>query len=238
MEARNMEKIEKVEKLRAKADITYEEAKTVLEECDWDLLEAVLKLESEGKTKNTAARFSTQGSSADDEPKSPQQIAESYQSYQKQNQKKDKGFGRTIYEGIRFILKKSIDNKFIVKRYGKVVLDIPVLLLVILMIGFFWILLILMGIGLFCGFNYSFAGPELGRDDINNAMNKASHAAETLKEEMKEQAHKEHASRNHADYGHTDSGHGDHENASQDHAEQEPSGQDHNNQQHASQKEQ
>lgn len=187
-----MEKIEKVEKLRTKADITYEEAKTVLEECDWDLLEAVLKLEAEGKTKNTAARFSTQGSPADDEPKSPQQIAESYQNYQEQSQKKDKRFCKTIIDGIRFILKKGVDNKFIVKRYGEIMMDIPVLLLVILMIGFFWILLILMGIGLFCGFSYSFAGPELGRDDINSAMGKASHAAETLKTEMKEQAHKEH----------------------------------------------
>lgn len=233
-----MEQIEKVEKLRTKADITYEEAKTVLEECDWDLLEAVLKLEAEGKTKSTAARFSTQGSSADDEPKSPQQIAESYQSYQKQNQKKDKGFWRTIYEGIRFVLKKSIDNKFIVKRYGKVVLDIPVLLLAILMMGFFWILLILMGIGLFCGFSYSFAGPELGRDDINNAMNKAVHAAEILKEEMKEQAHREHTNRNHADYQYTDGGYDNHENANQDHAEQEPSAQDHNSQEHDNEKEQ
>ena len=214
-----MEQIEKVEKLRTKADITYEEAKNVLEECGWDLLEAVLKLEAEGKTKNTAARFSTQGSS-DDEPKSPQQLAESYQSYQQQNQKKDKGFWRTICEGIRFILRKSIDNKFIVKRYGIAVLDIPVLLLVILMLGFFWILLVLMAAGLFCGFSYSFAGPELGRDDINSAMDKASHAAETLKAEMKEQAHKEHADRNHSDCEHADGGNSGHENAGQEHRDE------------------
>lgn len=186
-----MEHLEKVEKLRSKANVTYEEAKSVLEECDWDLLDAVLKLEAEGKTDNTAAKFSTKGSPADEDPKSPQQIAESYQNYREQNQKKERGIFKAMYEGIKFILKKSIDNKFIVRRYGKLVLDIPVLLLIILMMGFFWILLILMGIGLFCGFSYSFAGPELGRDDINNVMNKASHVAETLKTEIKEQEKKE-----------------------------------------------
>lgn len=44
-----MENLEKVEKLRKKADISYEEAKEILEECDWDLLDAVIKLESMGK---------------------------------------------------------------------------------------------------------------------------------------------------------------------------------------------
>ena len=43
-----------------------------------------------------------------------------------------------------------------------------------------------MVIGLFFGFSYSFAGPELGRDDINSAMGKATSAAEALKTEIRE----------------------------------------------------
>lgn len=44
-----MEQLEKVEKLRERADVSYEEAKEALEACDWDLLDAMVWLEKEGK---------------------------------------------------------------------------------------------------------------------------------------------------------------------------------------------
>ena len=48
-----MDNLKKVEKLMERADVSYEEAKAVLEECGWDVLEAVVKLESQGKLKKT-----------------------------------------------------------------------------------------------------------------------------------------------------------------------------------------
>ena len=61
-----MDNLKKVEKLMERADVSYEEAKAVLEECDWDVLEAVVKLESQGKLKKNAstASYSTDGSAA------------------------------------------------------------------------------------------------------------------------------------------------------------------------------
>lgn len=198
-----MEQFEKVEKLREKANITYEEAKAVLEECGWDLLDAVVKLEADGKMGAPAkggepenaeaagsAYFSTTGSQEEEIPKSPQQLVESYQHYQQSKQEKGKGIFQSLWDGVKYIVKKGCDNKFIARRHGEVLLDIPVLLLVILMIGFFWILLILMGVSLFFGFSYSFAGPELGRDDINDMMGKATTVAENLKAEAREQHHR------------------------------------------------
>lgn len=182
-----MEHMEKVEKLREKANVSYEEAKAALEACDWDILDAIVKLEAEGKVKNdNTSQFSTKGSSSEDEPKSPQEIVESYQNYHNEQQKKGKGIFRSFCSGVKYVLKKSCDNKFIVKRHGTVILDIPVLLLVLLMLAFFWALLIIMAVGLFFGFSYNFSGPDLGRDDINNAMEKASEAAENLKTEINE----------------------------------------------------
>ena len=46
-----MEQLEKVEKLRERADVSYEEAKEALEACDWDLLDAMVWLEKRGKVK-------------------------------------------------------------------------------------------------------------------------------------------------------------------------------------------
>ena len=47
-----MEQLEKVEKLREKTGVTYEEAKAALEACEWDLLDAIVYLESQGKIKD------------------------------------------------------------------------------------------------------------------------------------------------------------------------------------------
>ena len=40
-----MDKLEKVEKLRAKTGVSYEDAKNALEACDYDLLDAIIYLE-------------------------------------------------------------------------------------------------------------------------------------------------------------------------------------------------
>ena len=40
-----MDHLEMVEKLRAKANVSYEEARDALEACDWDLLDALLMLQ-------------------------------------------------------------------------------------------------------------------------------------------------------------------------------------------------
>ena len=45
-----MDNFEKVEKLRERASVSYEEAKAALEESGWDILDAMVLLEKQGKT--------------------------------------------------------------------------------------------------------------------------------------------------------------------------------------------
>lgn len=182
-----MDNLEKVEKLREKADISYDEARRILEECGWDLLEAVVKLEAEGRLSGAASSYQTKGDPEGDGPRDPVQVAETYDNYQKEKNKKEKGALRSLWEGIKYICRKGCENSFFAKKDGAVVIDIPVILLAILMICFFWILLIVMAIGLFFGFSYGFSGPELGRDSVNSAMDKASQMAENIKAEVKEE---------------------------------------------------
>ena len=55
-----MEMMEKVERLREKANVTYEEAKAVLEQTGGDLLDAMVLLERQGKVREPAqSTFST-----------------------------------------------------------------------------------------------------------------------------------------------------------------------------------
>ena len=48
-----MDKLNLVEKLREKTGITYEDAKSVLEINNWDILDAILDLEKARKSKGT-----------------------------------------------------------------------------------------------------------------------------------------------------------------------------------------
>ena len=46
-----MDQLEKVEKLREKTGVSYEDAKNALEACGYDLLDAIVYLEKLGKVK-------------------------------------------------------------------------------------------------------------------------------------------------------------------------------------------
>lgn len=179
-----MDNLEKVEKLRAKTGVSYDEAKTVLEECDWDLLDAIIKLESEGKVKNGASSsYTTDSGNGDETPKSPQQVAESYHNYNSSHND-SKGFFHTLWNGLVLLLKKGCENTFIVSKDDRRIMEIPVLLLIVLMICSVCLVLIVMLIGLFCGYHYSFSGPDLGRDNVNEAMDRVGKAAENFRDDI------------------------------------------------------
>ena len=61
-----MDNMQMVEKLREYADVTYEEAKAALDEANGDLLEAVIILERQGKTKQPEQ--STYTTKAEEQP--------------------------------------------------------------------------------------------------------------------------------------------------------------------------
>lgn len=127
-----MTNLEKVERIREKTGVTYEEAKAALEAADWDMLDAILQLEREGKIEEQQGAAGSFASEADYSD-TPQQIVESYQSHQEE-QKSGKGKMDVFWAWCKKILKKSVDNKFIVTRHGEQVMEMPVLLLVVLLL--------------------------------------------------------------------------------------------------------
>lgn len=52
-----MDKLKLIDKLREKANVSYEEAKTALENSDWDMLDAVLYLEENEKVKRPSVNI-------------------------------------------------------------------------------------------------------------------------------------------------------------------------------------
>ena len=71
------------------------------------------------------------------------------------------------------------------QRGGEALLTVPVTALVLLLLLAFWVVLPLMIVALFCGCRFYFTGPDLGREDINDAMGKATEAADSLKKEFR-----------------------------------------------------
>ena len=56
-----MDHLEMLEVLRDRANVSYEEAKAVLEETNWELLDAMVAIEKAGKTESPALRCSNPG---------------------------------------------------------------------------------------------------------------------------------------------------------------------------------
>ena len=166
-----MDHFEMVEKLREKANVSYEEAKAALEACDWDILDALVLLESEGKvSEKNGASYSTEEKS--DTPQ------------EDRNKKNARITGAKIKEFVSSLFKKGSENSFVVKRKGEELLRLPLIALILLLVFLFRLMLILLLIGLFCGIRYSFEGPLFNKTTVNHVMDKAADKADEIKHDV------------------------------------------------------
>lgn len=177
-----MEHLEMVEKLREKTGVTYEEAKEALEKSQWDMLDAIVYLEKQGKVKEkTTASYSTQYEQSEQFEK-----ASSIHSDQK-----EPGIFNRFFEWCCSVIKRGNENHFHVTQNGSNVMTISVTVFVILLVCFSHIVLPAMVIGLFFGLRYSFSGREIENVTINKAMDKASETAEKIKKSFDEEPEQE-----------------------------------------------
>ena len=179
-----MTTLEQVEKLRAMANISYDEAKVALDASNGDLLEAIIYLEKQGKviTPIGGGYYSSQRTT-DTSAFSDNQNWEN-QTNNCNNRKSFtslmKRFGTFCLEMVR----KGNANTFEVLKDEESKASIPVTVLALLLIFAFWITIPLIVIGLFFGFRYRFHGPDLSGKTVNDAMNSAANAAVNLKKSI------------------------------------------------------
>lgn len=163
---------EMVELLREKANVSYEEAKDALETTDWDLLDAIVLLEREGKTEKASASCTTGQTEPEDAAEEP-----SGRSAFKDNMKR-------LGSWLCHLIEIGNRNSFIVARGKKEILQLPVTAFVLLL-AFSWPLTVcLLIVGLFIGCRYSFRGPQMGTETVNNVMDKVNDAAERMQAEF------------------------------------------------------
>ena len=158
-----MDMFEQVDKLRERADVSYEEAKSALERCNGDILEAMILLEREGKTRTaepgcfSTARGATEG--------------------------RGQRAVQTFREKLRALIHKGKVNHLVVERRGERILKIPVLAMILILILTWHVALIAFVISLFLECKYSFEGQDEMKT-ANDVFSKAGDIADTVKDKV------------------------------------------------------
>ena len=131
-----MEHFEMVEKLRQKANVSYEEAKAALENSDWDLLDALVYLESQGKINaHQGESYTTRKEEAPRQAEEPDV----------------KGTLSRFFSFVAEVINKANRITIQVSRHGKETFTLPLSVLILLMLFMFWWVTPLAVIGLFFG---------------------------------------------------------------------------------------
>ena len=161
-----MDHYEMVENLRTKANVTYEEAKAALEKSDWDMLDALVLLEGEGKV-NGGAEYTTKEKKAACEGQTRRCEAKA-------------SLGR-LFAWVKKMFSMGNSNQFVISRKGSEIVSVPITVMAILTLVVWPFSMVVLFLGLFLGTRYSFRGPDINTrvsDFVNKAQDKAAMAVE------------------------------------------------------------
>jgi len=108
-----------------------------------------------------------------------------------------KGTQSSFKEQLRQLLAAGLDllrhatvNQFQVWRNGEMTTSMPVLILILLVVAAFWISLPLLVLGLFFGYKYRFAGPDVEDNKVSETMGRVSDAVHGMVEQVKDEFHR------------------------------------------------
>lgn len=178
---KKMDQLDKIEKIREKTGVTYQEAKEALEAADGDILDALVYLENQGKIKKPQLQYYTTESGG-----SSREFEEAAKAYEGAE---DESLGNIVKKFLIWcgkVIKKGGENFFIITKDEEKIMTVPVIVLALLLIFAFWVIIPLLIVGMFCGFRYSFSGNITKSADVNKACDKAAQACESIKQEFKE----------------------------------------------------
>ena len=194
--------LEMVDKLKERANVSYEDAKAALEVTNGDLLEAMIYLEKQGKIQGPHMRsYNTQTGGVREESEEQRSHNNRYiherrgrarygsREYWGEDDYQHRGSAfreqcRILRRKLRMLIRKANANQFVVMTEGRLLMSMPVTLLAVAVIFFFWVTIPLLLIGLFSGCRYKFRGPDLGRDAINRFMDQAADTMDGIRRSM------------------------------------------------------
>ncbi|MCL2152658.1 MAG: ubiquitin [Oscillospiraceae bacterium] len=182
-----MTELEKVEKLREKANVSFAEAKEALDNANGDILDALIYLEQQGKATIPAGGGCFSGVDA---PAGDYQYSQNWEAH---NKRRGETFSEMMKRFGRFLLKmfnKGNTNFLDATKGDSLMFSCPVTAAVVLLLFFFWVTVPLFIFSLFFGFRYRFRGEDLGKDSINAVMDGAANAVDDVKNSFAESANR------------------------------------------------
>ena len=182
-----MENYQKIEQIVNTTGCSFEDAKAALEAHEWDMIDAVIGLEREGKVKKAASEQTA--------PKAEEPVEITAEVRCDDDAAgKQSGSGRSGSAGkrphrvrgfFRRIKEILLNNRMLVfKSSGQKIIDIPIIFPVIALIAFFWATLVIAVLAMIFGYRFHFEGEDLGKTNINNTMDKATDYAEKMKDNL------------------------------------------------------
>ena len=169
--------MEKVEKLRARAEVTADEARNALKACDGDLLDAMVFLEKIGKAKAPSEVVVTTSRTEHTTFEDVQNTVDRY----------DREAARPLSTKLKHlfsIIMDKLSNNFLrIEHKGEELIKVKLWIVVLVMLFVWHVSIVAIIISLFFGVRYSF----VGRDDMteaNKLIGKASEAASYVKDKF------------------------------------------------------
>lgn len=178
-----MEDYKLVDKLKDKANISFEEAKYALEQTNWDILDAFVYLEQIGKIKKPSMSIFYTNEYKENYKKS-EIINNKEKKNNYNNEKKSNSVGG-IFETICRIIDACNNIFFEIKKENISLLRVPVTVIILLFIFTFWMFIPLFIISLFFDIEFSLSGNWREINKINKVLKIMSVNIKKIKEVLK-----------------------------------------------------
>ena len=149
---------EQVDRLRERANVSYEEAKIALERSNGDLLDAMILLEREGRMNKNGCEVNNMNTNT---------------------MNKKKSFG----DKMKALLHKGMVNYIAIDRKGERIVRIPVLAAILIVLFAWYAAVFAVVVSLFLDCNYSFEG-ESEMKTANDVCSKAGAFAAQVKDKV------------------------------------------------------
>lgn len=167
--------LEQVERLRARANVSYTQAKAALEHTDGDLLEAILYLEQQGQTAppQQGGAYATQTREESREAL--------HEAISASSQDRGRSGAEQVMDFVLGLLHKGIANQLTVSHGGRTVTSIPLVILPLLLVVAFWVTLPLLALSFVLGCRFSLTGPDVERESVEQVMEDINTGADTAR---------------------------------------------------------
>ena len=183
-----MDRFELVEKLVKSTGVGYEDAKTALESSGWDLLDAAVWLEKNGKVEGKTNHFTTnpEQQQQQKQQEEEQRKEEQRREYTRTSKTQQSSGSRVFHSALTKARQIIMDNELVIcKNSGEIFLEIPIWLAIILLVVAFWPSVIVLVLVFILGFRFRLHGPDLGSEKVNRILNRAESAAGDFIDRMK-----------------------------------------------------